>query len=62
MSGHNVNLSSGDGQRPDIELDWRSVTQAYRGKRMSHFKESTDSEIEDWDPSREKGSRDNTPF
>ncbi len=62
LSGHNVNLSSGDGQRPDVELDWRSVTQAYRGKRMSYFKESTDSEIEDWDTSHETGSRDKTPF
>ena len=52
MSGQNVNLTSGDGKRPDVELDWRSATHIYRGKRMSFFKASTDSQIEEWDTSR----------
>ena len=51
ISGNDVKLSSGDGQRPDAELDWHSATQVYKGKRMSYFKESTDSEIEEWDTS-----------
>ena len=57
MSGLNVSLSSGDGYRPDIELDWRAATQVYRGKRMSYFKEPKDSQIEIWDTSRNIKSR-----
>ena len=53
ISGENVNLSSGDGQRPNAELDWRSATQIYRGKRVSFFREFYDSEIEVWDSSEE---------
>ncbi len=49
ITGHNVNLSSGDGKRPDIELDWRYSTQMLQGRRISYFKESSDSEIEVWD-------------
>ena len=51
MSGHNEKLSSGDGQRPNAELDWRSATQIYKGKRVSYFKEFTDSGIQEWDTS-----------
>ncbi len=52
MSGKNVNLSSGNGRRPNVELDWSIATQEVRGPRKSYFKESTDSEIEYWDASR----------
>ena len=51
MSGQSVSSSSGDGQRPDIEIDWRSATGEYEGKRVSFFKASTDSEVEVWDTS-----------
>ena len=52
MSGERVNLSSGDGRRPDVELDWAIGTQEVRGPRKSYFKESSFSEIEYWDTSR----------
>ena len=48
MSGGAVNLSSGDGQPPDIEVDWRYVTSIVRGKRRSFFKGSADSEVVEW--------------
>ncbi len=51
ITGNNVNLSSGDGKRPDVELDWRYATQLFKGRRISYFKESSDSEIEVWDSS-----------
>ena len=48
ISGHNVNLSSGDGPRPNAEMDWHSATQIYKGKRVSYFKEFYDSEPKEW--------------
>ena len=51
ISGEDVKHSSGDGKPPDIELDWYSATQVYRGKRVSYFQESSVSEIEYWDTS-----------
>ena len=54
MSGEDVSKSSGDGQPPDINLDWRYATQIVRGKRVSFFKESRDSEVKEWVPSRDE--------
>ncbi len=51
MSGKNLNSSSGDGQRPDVELDWLSAKGECEGKRVSFFKASTDAEVEIWDAS-----------
>ncbi len=56
MSGKDADRSWGDGKRPNIELDWHSAIQAFRGKRVSYFKESVDSEIEHWDTSSEQRS------
>ena len=52
MSGESANLSSGNGRRPNVELDWAIATQEVRGPRKSYFKESSFSEIEYWDTSR----------
>ena len=52
MSGQSTNLSSGDGHRVDVELDWRHATDVFKGKRVSYFKASTDSQVEEWDTSR----------
>ncbi len=54
MSGEDADRSWGDGKRPDIELDWHSAIQAFKGRRVSYFKESVDSEIEYWDMSGEQ--------
>ena len=51
ISGVRVQSSMGDGQRPDVEVDWRSATQTVRGKRVVFFKAFSDSEVEEWDPS-----------
>ena len=51
MSGENAHGAMGDGQRPDIEVDWRSAWQTVNGKRVSFFKQSVAAEIEEWDPS-----------
>ena len=51
MSGEEADRSWGDGKRPNIEQDWDFATRVCRGKRVSYFKESTDSEIEYWDTS-----------
>ena len=49
MSGENVQKSMGDGQKPNIEVDWRSAEQIVRGKRVSFFKGSVNAEIEEWE-------------
>ena len=56
MSGENVQGLMGDGQRPDIEIDWRSAKQTVKGKRVAYFKPAVDSDVEEWEPStnREK--------
>ena len=48
MSGVVVQKSMGDGQKPDIEVDWRSAEQMVKGKRVSFFKGSANAEIEEW--------------
>ncbi len=53
MSGENVQKSMGDGQKPNIEVDWRSAEQIVRGKRVSFFKGSVNAEIEEWGASSE---------
>ncbi len=55
MSGENVG-AMGDGQRPDIKIDWRSAKQTVKGKRVAYFKPAVDSDVEEWEPStnREK--------
>ncbi len=60
MSGEDVNLSSGNGKRPNVEQDWNFANQVFRGdqesggKRVSYFQESSDSKIEYWDMSGEQ--------
>lgn len=61
MSGNSVGTSTGDGQPPDIELDWHFATQVYKGRRVSYFRGSKDSDTEYWDTSRDQNS-DETPF
>ena len=51
MSGENVQGAMGNGQKPEIEVDWRTALQTIRGKRVSHFKPSAVAEIEEWEPS-----------
>ena len=48
MSGEYINGRMGDGQSPEVKLDWRSATQIVRGKRVAFFKGFADSEIEEW--------------
>ncbi len=51
ISGVNVSKSFGDGQMPDVEVDWRSATQIVRGKRKSFFQGFVNSDVEEWDVS-----------
>lgn len=48
MSGERMERSWGEGPRPNAELDWRSAVQIFKGKKVSFFKESVDSEIQEW--------------
>ena len=48
MSGENVNRSSGDGQQPNVEVDWLSAAHSVRGKKVTYFKAFKDSKIEEW--------------
>ncbi len=51
ISGEQVSgRSMGDGNRPDIDIDWRSAIQTVRGKRVSYFKGSVTDPIEEWEP------------
>ena len=50
VSGENCNRSSGDGQPPDIETDWRSAESIVRGKRISFFKGFINADVETWEP------------
>ena len=52
ISGIHVSKSFGDGQVPDVEVDWRSATQIVRGKRKSFFQGFVNSEVEEWDVSQ----------
>ena len=54
ISGQSVKSSSGDGQTPDIETDWRSAESIVKGKRVSFFKGSTGAGVEVWEPSSNK--------
>ena len=49
MSGQNIQGSIGDGQRPDVDRDWRAAKHAVNGKRVSFFKRDIDSDIEEWE-------------
>ena len=52
MSGENVKRSSsGDGQPPDIELDWRLAESIVSEKRVSFFRGFYGAEVEEWEPS-----------
>ena len=51
MSGEEVGRPSGDGQAPDIAVDWRSATHTVNNKRVSFFKASVDSPLEEWEAS-----------
>ena len=51
ISGKDVKRSSGDGQPPDIETDWRFAKNMAEGKRMSFFKAFSGSDVVGWEPS-----------
>ena len=54
ITGEDVQRSSGDGQQPNIETDWRSAEGIVRGKRISFFKGFIGADVETWDPSSNK--------
>ena len=51
ISGQNVKSSSGDGQAPDIESDWRAAESIVRGKRITFFRGFNGADKEMWEPS-----------
>ena len=51
ISGEDVKMSSGDGQQPDIDLDWQSAESMVTGKRVSFFKGFSNARVETWEPS-----------
>ena len=62
ISGHNTGTTTGDGQPPDVVLDWRFANEIFRGKRVSFFKESKNSKVEVWHTYRDQKSLDESPF
>ena len=50
MSGESSNTSFGDGNPPDINVDWLSAESIARGKRVSFFQGFVTSDVETWDP------------
>ncbi len=53
ISGANTNTSWGDGQSPDIDVDWRSAEGMVRGKRVSFFQGFNNSGVEPWESSED---------
>ena len=51
MSGEDAKKSSGDGQSPNIDVDWRSAESIVKGKKVSFFQGFNNSDVEMWESS-----------